>query len=44
LKVVERAKYDAWKALGNMSKEDAMKGYVEVLTKGYPNWNVSPKL
>ena len=28
LKVVERYKWDQWKKLKNMSKEDAMKGYV----------------
>lgn len=32
LKVVERAKYDAWKALGNMSKEDAQKEVSPILS------------
>ncbi|KAL1451784.1 hypothetical protein WDU94_006130 [Cyamophila willieti] len=31
--VVRKAKWDAWKKLGNMSKDDAMKGYVEELRK-----------
>mmetsp|Transcript_7469 Transcript_7469/g.6796 ORF Transcript_7469/g.6796 Transcript_7469/m.6796 type:complete len:99 (+) Transcript_7469:47-343(+) len=46
LKVVERAKYDAWKALGNISKEEAMKGYIKTLTEAYPKWNgdAVPKL
>ena len=28
-----RAKYDAWNALGDMSAEDAKKGYVDALTE-----------
>uniref|UniRef100_A0A8D8SEE7 Acyl-CoA-binding domain-containing protein 5A n=2 Tax=Cacopsylla melanoneura TaxID=428564 RepID=A0A8D8SEE7_9HEMI len=31
--VVRKAKWDAWKKLADMSKEDAMKGYVEELRK-----------
>lgn len=31
--VVGRAKYDSWMALGNMSKEQAMKNYVDELRK-----------
>ena len=45
LKVVERAKYDAWKELGNLSKDDAMKKYADDLTKIVPNWDKpKPKL
>ncbi|KAI3661473.1 hypothetical protein MP638_007203 [Amoeboaphelidium occidentale] len=33
-----RAKYDAWAKLKGMSKEDAMKHYVDLLAKGDPNW------
>ncbi len=29
--VIEKAKWDAWKALGNMPKEEAMSQYVEEL-------------
>lgn len=29
--VVNKAKWDAWKALGNMPKEEAMRQYVEEL-------------
>lgn len=29
--IVGRAKYDSYKALGNMSKQDAMKNYVDEL-------------
>ncbi|XP_015906207.1 acyl-CoA-binding domain-containing protein 5 isoform X2 [Parasteatoda tepidariorum] len=31
--VVNRAKWDAWHKLGNMSKEEAMKGYVQEFVK-----------
>lgn len=29
--LIERAKYDAWAALGNMSKDDAQKKYIDVV-------------
>lgn len=38
LNMVAYAKYDAWKKLGNMSKEDAMKKYVEALSKEDADW------
>jgi diazepam-binding inhibitor (GABA receptor modulator, acyl-CoA-binding protein) len=38
LKVVDRYKWDAWKKLGKMSKEDAMKKYVERLNTIAPDW------
>ena len=38
LDLVARYKYDAWKKLGNMSKEDAMKGYVNTLAGVSPKW------
>ncbi len=44
LKVVEKYKWDAWKKLGKMSKEEAMKKYVERLTKINPKWNLKAKL
>jgi acyl-CoA-binding protein len=45
LKIVERAKYDAWKALGKLSKDGAMQKYIDELTKLAPKWeNVKPKL
>ena len=44
LKVVEKYKWDAWKKLGKMSKEEAMKKYVERLTNINPKWNLKPKL
>jgi acyl-CoA-binding protein len=44
LKVVDRYKWDAWHKLGKISKEEAMKKYVEKLTKINPKWNLSPKL
>jgi acyl-CoA-binding protein len=42
--VVEKYKWDAWKKHGKLSKEDAMKKYVERLTKINPKWNLKPKL
>jgi acyl-CoA-binding protein len=44
LKIVEKYKWTAWQKLGKMSKEEAMKTYVEKLTKIAPNWNAKPKL
>ena len=38
MKIVERYKWDAWKKLGKMSKDDAMKKYVERLTTIAPDW------
>lgn len=37
-KMQERAKYDAWNALGLMDMEQAMESYVELLTKLSPDW------
>lgn len=42
--MVERMKWDAWKKNGKISKEEAMKSYVDKLTKLVPNWNGKPKL
>lgn len=42
--MVDRYKWDEWKKLGKMSKEEAMKTYVETLTKKTPNWNTKSKL
>ena len=44
VKVVERAKFMAWKAKAKLSKEDAMKEYVELLTKLAPQWRERAKL
>lgn len=33
--VINKAKWDAWKCLGNMPKEEAMKKYVEELKQVY---------
>ncbi len=44
-KIVERYKWDSWKKLGSISKEEAMKKYVEKLSKLDPKWDVpKPKL
>lgn len=37
-KMQERAKFDAWAALGSMDKETAMESYVDVLSSLVPNW------
>ena len=34
----DRAKWDAWNSLGTMSKEEAMKGYLNQLTELKPDW------
>lgn len=45
LKVVEKYKWDAWKKLGKISKAEAMKKYVEELSKISPSWDQpKPKL
>ncbi|KAL9650751.1 hypothetical protein ABK040_001804 [Willaertia magna] len=36
--LINRAKFDAYKKLGNMSKEDAMKAYIKTLDQSTPNW------
>lgn len=43
LKVVERAKYQAWKSAEKYTKEEAMQEYVNLLTKLEPNWR-KPKV
>lgn len=37
-KMQERAKFDAWAALGTMSPESAMQAYVDALTTLVPGW------
>ena len=44
LKVVERAKFMAWKAKAGLTKEQAMKTYIAALTKLAPGWNARSKL
>jgi diazepam-binding inhibitor (GABA receptor modulating acyl-CoA-binding protein) len=36
-----RAKWDAWNSVKGMSKEEAMKQYIDIVTKGDANWRVS---
>ena len=44
-KFVQRAKYMAWKDVGpDVSKENAMKAYIELLDSFVPGWYASPKL
>lgn len=44
LKVVEKYKWQAWKKLGKISKDEAKKKYVEKLTRINPKWNLNAKL
>eukprot|EP00828_Plagiopyla_frontata_P042718 TRINITY_DN645_c0_g1_i1.p2 TRINITY_DN645_c0_g1~~TRINITY_DN645_c0_g1_i1.p2 ORF type:complete len:127 (+),score=31.42 TRINITY_DN645_c0_g1_i1:137-517(+) len=36
--IAAKAKYDFWRKLGDMSKEEAMKGYVNLVSELYPGW------
>ena len=36
-----RAKWDAWNSVKGMAKEEAMKQYIDIVTKGDANWRVS---
>ncbi|XP_034939337.1 acyl-CoA-binding domain-containing protein 6 [Chelonus insularis] len=38
LQTQAKYKWDAWNALGDLSKEDAMINYIEIITKLDPNW------
>ncbi|KAF4697289.1 Acyl-CoA binding domain containing 5 [Perkinsus olseni] len=38
VQVEARAKWDAWKKLGDMSRDEAMKEYVSMLTEVSPKW------
>ena len=43
--MVERAKYDVWKNLGKISKEEAMAKYIGMLAAKDANWDKpTPKL
>lgn len=37
-KLQERAKYDAWCVLGDITKEESMKSYVDLLSELVPDW------
>jgi hypothetical protein len=43
LQLIARAKWDAWSKLGNMSKADAQRAYVDALTKSDPQWQTKAK-
>ncbi len=36
--MVDRMKWDAWNALGSLSKEEALQRYLAALTKIAPDW------
>lgn len=42
--MVEKMKWDAWKKLGKMKKEEAMRNYIEKLTKLDNKWKERAKL
>ena len=42
LQVVNRAKHDAWKALGSMGKDEAKLAFISILSKSDPKF--APKL
>ena len=44
LKMVEKMKWEAWKKYGKISKEEAMKKYVDQLNVLVPSWNSRAKL
>ncbi|CDO64442.1 acyl-CoA binding protein, isoform 1, ACBP1 [Plasmodium reichenowi] len=37
-KVTDRRKYEAWKSVENLNKEDAKKRYVELVSALFPYW------
>lgn len=39
-----RAKWDAWNSVKGMAKEEAMRQYVELLTKSSATWQSEPCL
>ncbi len=41
--MVERMKWDAWNALGGMSKEEAVQKYLAALSKIAPDWEKDVK-
>ncbi|VWU51853.1 acyl-CoA binding protein, putative [Hepatocystis sp. ex Piliocolobus tephrosceles] len=38
-KLEEKKKYDVWKSVENLSKEEAKKKYIEAVEGMYPQWN-----
>ena len=44
LQVVARAKHDAWAKLGDMTREQAQRAYVDALEKSDPQWKSKLKL
>ncbi|ETW18171.1 hypothetical protein PFAG_02665 [Plasmodium falciparum Santa Lucia] len=34
----DKKKYEAWKSIENLNKEDAKKRYIEIVTENFPNW------
>ncbi|CRH02545.1 acyl-CoA binding protein, putative [Plasmodium relictum] len=38
-KFEEKKKYEAWKSVENLSKDEAKKKYIDIVTSLYPEWN-----
>ncbi|SOV20201.1 acyl-CoA binding protein, isoform 2, ACBP2 [Plasmodium sp. gorilla clade G2] len=37
-KFADKKKYEAWKSVENLNREDAKKRYVEIVSEIFPNW------
>jgi acyl-CoA-binding protein len=44
MKIVDYAKWNAWNSLGSISKEEAMKKYMDEVGKLDPKWESKVKL
>lgn len=39
VQIEQRAKWDSWNALGDMSQQEAMQQYIDILKQIVPNWS-----
>lgn len=44
IKIIERAKFMSWKAKEKLSKEQAMQGYIDLVTTVAPRWRERSRL
>ncbi|CAD51275.1 hypothetical protein PFUGPA_01061 [Plasmodium falciparum Palo Alto/Uganda] len=40
-KIEDRKKYNAWKSIENLEREEAQKRYIDIVTSLFPNWKDS---
>ncbi|KYN96352.1 acyl-CoA binding protein [Plasmodium gaboni] len=40
-KIEDRKKYNAWKSIENLEREEAQKRYMDIVTSLFPNWKDS---